>query len=736
MRLLSFLFLLTALSSCTQKEKTLTRILPEVQEARHAPSYFNLEDVALYALPNAQSAAQLLALELEKLDYATDTILPFKDPIQSNSINLHIDSTLHQNKAYYELTVQRDFIFINAVSYQGLVHGIYSLLQLIPRSSGINDSKLACITVKDYPHFKWRGMLLDCCRHFMEVDFIKRYIDLLAYHKMNVLHWHLTEDQGWRIESKKHPKLTEIGAWRKQKDGSTYGGFYTKQQIKEVVAYAKQRGVAVVPEIELPGHSLAALAAYPEFSCTGGPFEVTNDWGVFKDIYCAGNDSTFAFLEQVLDEVIDLFPSEYIHIGGDESPKYRWDNCLKCLKRITDEGLANSHELQSYFIQRIENYVHSKGKKIIGWDEILEGGLAQNATVQSWRGFEGAAQAAKTGHDAIVSPTSHAYFDYGLEAIDLKKVYEFDPVPDGLTPQEAHYIIGGECNMWTERAPQSTIDSKVFPRLLALSEILWTYPKERDYKAFYQKVQGHYKRLDQLGVDYGLETVPVQYTTRYQNQQFKTTLTPGAKELSLYYSVNGSEPLVYDTTFTLSGSNSIQAWATKNQKPYGTAIEVDLYQHKGLDASITDLNEYANAYTGGGNRAVVDGIRGSVNFRDGSWQGYSGKDFFATLGFESPQTLEHLVLSFFQYNLSWIFLPPKITIYTSMDGESYYNRGELLTAVSPKKEGQFFEEFEINFPKVEARFVKVKAQNFGKCPPWHPAAGAPAWLFVDELRLY
>lgn len=736
MRLLSFLFLLTALSSCTQKEKTLTRILPEVQEARHAASYFNLNNFAIYADDSSAAVAKLLVLELNKRAYSVDTFFLFNDPVKANSINLTLDSSLHANPAYYELTIKKDFVFIKAPSRQGLIHGLYSLVQLIPRSSGSNDSKLACITVKDYPHFKWRGMLLDCCRHFMEVDFIKRYIDLLAYHKMNVLHWHLTEDQGWRIESETYPKLTEIGAWRIQKDGSTYGGFYTKQQIKEVVAYAKQRGVAVVPEIELPGHSLAALAAYPEFSCTGGPFEVTNDWGVFKDIYCAGNDSTFAFLEQVLDEVIDLFPSEYIHIGGDESPKYRWDNCPKCQKRMTDEGLANSHELQSYFIQRIENYVQSKGKKIIGWDEILEGGLAQNATVQSWRGFEGAAQAAKTGHDAIVSPTSHAYFDYGLEAIDLKKVYEFDPVPDGLTPQEAHYIIGGECNMWTERAPQSTIDSKVFPRLLALSEILWTYPKERDYEAFYQKVQSHYKQLQQLGVNYGLETVPVHFKASYQNQQFTVALNPGSQNLNVFYTLEAADTLLYDSAFTLSGSNSIQAWATKNQKPYGTAIEVDLYQHKGLDASITDLNEYANAYTGGGDRAVVDGIRGSVNFRDGSWQGYSGKDFSATLGFESPQTIERLVLSFFQYNLSWIFIPPKISIYTSMDGESYYNRGELLTAVSPKKEGQFFEEFEMNFPKVEARFVKIKAQNFGKCPPWHPAAGAPAWLFIDELRLY
>ena len=253
MRLLSFLFLLTALSSCTQKEKTLTRILPEVQEARHAASYFNLNNFAIYADDSSAAVAKLLVLELNKRAYSVDTFALFSDPVKANSINLTLDSSLHANPAYYELTIKKDFVFIKAPSRQGLIHGLYSLVQLIPRSSGSNDSKLACITVKDYPHFKWRGMLLDCCRHFMEVDFIKRYIDLLAYHKMNVLHWHLTEDQGWRIESEKYPKLTEIGAWRTQKDGSTYGGFYTKQQIKEVVAYAKL----------CPGNSISGTTATP-----------------------------------------------------------------------------------------------------------------------------------------------------------------------------------------------------------------------------------------------------------------------------------------------------------------------------------------------------------------------------------------------------------------------------------------------------------------------------------------
>lgn len=736
MRLITLILISLSLFSCSHEEKEYATIIPQVQEVQYLPSYFDLSDFRIYADKNAKKTADLLVLELEKLSYNQDSIHPFEDPIEVNSINLLIDTTLNTNSEYYELTIKQDFILIKGATREGLIHGLYSLIQLIPRSSGIDDSKLACVRIVDYPKFKWRGMLLDCCRHFMEVDFVKRYIDLLAYHKMNVLHLHLTEDQGWRVEIKEYPKLTEIGAWRKQKDGSTYGGFYTQEQIKEVVAYAAVRGINVVPEIELPGHSIAALAAYPEYSCTGGPFEVENDWGVFKDIYCAGNENTFTFLENILDEVLELFPSEYIHIGGDESPKYRWENCVKCQKRIDDEGLHDEHELQSYFIQRIENYLNDKNRKLIGWDEILEGGLAKDATVQSWRGFEGAANAAKTGHDAIVSPTSHAYFDYGLDATDLEKVYSFDPIPEGLSSEEIQFIIGGECNMWTERAPQHTVDSKVFPRILAMSEVLWNYPSERNYDSFYDRVQKHYKRLDKLGVNYGLETIPVHFSSEYINDEFQITLKPGTKDLKLHYEIDNSSSVDYDSTFSISNSAVLKAWATKRGASYGEPFELNLYKHKALESQISDLNEYYTGYSGGGDRAVVDGLRGSTNFRDGRWQGYSGKDFTATIAFDQTQKVNTVSSSFFQYNLSWIFMPTKITVYTSMDGVNYYNRAELKPQISPKAEGEFFEEFIMTFPEVEAKYIKIKAENFGVCPDWHPAAGSDAWLFVDEIRVY
>jgi hexosaminidase len=414
----------------------------------------------------------------------------------------------------YQLIVEDHSVTLRAPTPAGLFYGVQTIRQLLPPEIE-NESpvlgnfrwNIPCVQMLDQPRFSWRGMLLDCCRHFMTKDFVKRYLDLLALYKMNRFHWHLTEDQGWRIEIMKYPELIETSAWRKEADGTIYGGYYTQQDIREVVQYAAERFITVIPEIELPGHSLAALAAFPQISCTGGPFEVMSDWGIFKEVYCAGNEATFQFLENVLTEVIELFPAPYLHIGGDECPKERWQNCPKCQARIKAEGLKDEFELQSYFIKRIEKFLNTRNRQIIGWDEILEGGLAPGATVQAWRNVEGAIAAAKSGHPAIVSPVTHAYFDYPIEKTNLEKTYEFHPVPAGLTAAEEKYILGGECTMWTERAPQETIDSKMFPRILGICEALWTGPKDKNFEQFRNRVGKHYPRLDKLGVQYGPEAL-------------------------------------------------------------------------------------------------------------------------------------------------------------------------------------------------------------------------------------
>jgi hexosaminidase len=425
-------------------------------------------------------------------------------------------------EGWYRLFSSPEGIRITATTRVGLFYGIQSLLQVLnyeDRVFLIPSFKI----IDDYPEFDWRGMHLDVCRHFFSVDFVKRYIDLLAAHKMNRFHWHLTEDQGWRIEIKKYPKLTEIGAWRNGSmvgkysdnviDSIRYGGFYTQNEIREVVAYAAERHITVVPEIEMPGHALAALAAYPEFSCTGGPFEVAKSWGVFDDVYCP-KETTFEFLQDILDEVCQLFPSEYIHIGGDECPKTRWKECTACQKRMRDEGLKDEHELQSYFIQRIEKYLNAKGKKIIGWDEILEGGLAPNAAVMSWRGEEGGIAAAKQSHFVVMSPGSHCYFDHYQgdktkepHAIGgftpLEKVYSYRPIPASLSASESRYILGAQANLWTEYiTTESHAEYMILPRMSALSEVLWSDASSLNYPDFLVRLKPFLSSLSKRGYHY------------------------------------------------------------------------------------------------------------------------------------------------------------------------------------------------------------------------------------------
>ncbi|MBK8979432.1 MAG: beta-N-acetylhexosaminidase [Planctomycetes bacterium] len=396
----------------------------------------------------------------------------------------------------YALTTGPDGAVATAASAAGLWNAAQTLRQLLPSSPAV--------AIRDAPRFGWRGLLLDCCRHFLDVGFVERTVDLLAQHKLNRLHWHLTEDQGWRLELRRHPELVEIGAWRDDGHGGRYGGYYTQDDVRRVIAYAAARGVEVVPEIELPGHCVAALAARPELSCTGGPHAVETRWGIFEDVYCAGNDATFTFLEDVLDEVLELFPSHWVHIGGDEVPKDRWRDCPKCQQRMRDEGLRDEDELQSWFVRRIVAFLHARGRRAIGWDEILEGGLAPGAIVQSWRGLDGAVAAVRAGHEAIVSPTSHAYLDYPSDKIDLRTAYGFEPVPAGLTDAERRLVIGGECNMWTERAPQDVVWQRIFPRALAIAERLWSRGAD-DYEGFRARVVAHRPRLRAQGVEFGEE---------------------------------------------------------------------------------------------------------------------------------------------------------------------------------------------------------------------------------------
>lgn len=439
------------------------------------------------------------------------------------------DSSL--GKEGYQLSVSKNNVQIKALSAAGLFYGMQTIFQLLPEqiegsalSTGIRW-QIPCVEITDKPRFSWRGMHLDVGRHFVPVEFIKKYIDNMAMHKLNTFHWHLTEDQGWRIEIKKYPKLTEVGAWRKETlighvkdkphkfDGIPHGGFYTQEEAREIVKYAKDRFITVVPEIEMPGHAKAAIASYPELGVTGKPVEVATYWGIFPDIFNV-EESTFSFLEDVLTEVMDIFPSEYIHIGGDEAIKDQWKASDKIQQRIRELGLADEHELQSYFITRIEKFINSKGRKIIGWDEILEGGLAPNATVMSWQSEEGGIIAAKSNHDVIMTPIQSLYFwwyqgDKRTEPlaaggfISLEKVYRYDPVPSGLTEEQSKHILGAQGCAWAEYMESpAKVEYMVFPRISALAEIVWSPKEGKDWNNFKSRMTKQFKRYDQRGINY------------------------------------------------------------------------------------------------------------------------------------------------------------------------------------------------------------------------------------------
>ncbi|MFH5885557.1 beta-N-acetylhexosaminidase [Halalkalibaculum sp. DA3122] len=450
-----------------------------------------------------------------------------------NSIRLTIDDEgSYQNKEAYILTSDEEGVTIQSPSAQGVFYGVQTLRQLLPPEIEHTDPSLTpqdvewmvpAVEIDDYPRFSYRGMHLDVARHFFPVEFIKKYIDILAMYKMNRFHWHLTEDQGWRIEIEQYPRLTEVGAWRDSTlvghygsgiyDGERYGGYYTQEEIREVVEYARERYVTIVPEIEMPGHSSAALAAYPQFGCReDGDYQVQTTWGIFEDIYCP-REETFEFLEDVLTETMELFPSEYVHIGGDEAPKAQWEESEVAQQVIQREGLEDEHELQSYFITRMERFLNEHGRQIIGWDEILEGGLAPNATVMSWRGIEGGIAAARQGHDVVMTPTSHVYLDYYQADPEteplaiggfttLEKTYSFEPVPDVLNEEEAQHVLGAQGNVWTEyiKSPDKA-EYMAYPRAMAIAELDWTPKSKKNFTLFWRRLQNHFKRFDIMDIN-------------------------------------------------------------------------------------------------------------------------------------------------------------------------------------------------------------------------------------------
>ena len=667
--------------------------------------------------------------------YSKDKTLIQNELNPNFTINLSKDT--NSKNDHYLLKVSKNKIFLNG-NLKGIFYGLQTLSQLIflNNKSIDNGVRIPCLEINDSNLFSHRGFLLDCCRHFFSVKTIKKYIDLLAFYKMNVLHWHLTEDQGWRIQIDQYPKLNSIGSYRKDSSGK-YGGFYTKKEIHEIVQYAQKRNIEVIPEIELPGHSTAAIASYPFLSCQQEPIDVANSWGVFKEIYCAGNDSVFIFLENIFDEIIPLFPSKRIHIGGDEAPKSRWEKCKKCQMRMQQNNLANEHELQSYFIERIRKILSRKNREIIGWDEILESHIDSPISIQSWRGVSGGINAVKQGKKAIMSPTSHCYFDYDINSIDLEKVFSFNPMVGNLDSSEKKLILGGECNLWSERIPnEEKLDQQAFPRMLAMSEVLWS--KEKDsYSNFQKRVGDQYYLLDRFKVKYGIEANPVNIVLNHHSNTTHATISSKIKNLKFCYHFGNEifKEIDYGDSVNIKKSNTIYVQAFKNDKKYGPEVHQKIEIHKALNKNYKYRYPYSEYYSANGKNSLTDGRLGNLNYKDGNWQGFFGSDFEISMDLDSLTYINDVSINFYQYINSWIVIPKSIYLYSSSNGKNWNKIDSLNNFDEISKRGKFIKNAHFKNIQISSKHIKLVAKNFESLPSWHEAAGARCWLFTDEIIL-
>ncbi|SMD32612.1 hexosaminidase [Reichenbachiella faecimaris] len=558
--------------SCQEKYTPATynqgiNITPKPQELIRNEGQYALDHSTVFVIEENEELKQVADFFALKLKRSTGLELKVqKEAADNNFISLQLEP-IHSEEGY-TLDASNQGVTIKASSPKGIFYGLSTLMQLLPAEVESEtlvqnmDWTLPAVSIKDKPRFSWRGFHLDVCRHFISLEEVKKHIDILSIFKINKFHWHLTEDQGWRIEIKKYPKLTSVGATRTEADGSTHEGFYTQEEIKEVVAYAAARYIDVIPEIEMPGHALAALSAYPELSCNEGTYTPRIIWGVETDVFCAGKDEVFTFLEDVIEEIIPLFPYEYYHMGGDESPKDRWETCPRCQARIKKEGLHDEHELQSYFMSRMENVLMQHDKKMIGWDEILEGGISDSANVMSWRGEEGGIAAANAGNDVVMAPGAWMYLDkyegdYKIDPVTIggflpiKKVYNYEPIPADIDSSKAHHVLGAQTTLWSEYIYQEELSEyRMYPRALALAELTWTAKEQKDYKDFEQRLNNQMVRLDGHDVNYyiPLPEGPTSQVAFIDSAVLAfSTPRPVAR---MVYTLDGSEPKLSSPVYT------------------------------------------------------------------------------------------------------------------------------------------------------------------------------------------
>ena len=741
--------------------------LPHEIELMESNNPFLLDKSTQIIYEEKNEEQRLLATFLSEY---VEQILGFKPEItvstrNKNVIILQSDLDVKVQEAY-NLDVTSDKIVIKGASNAGVFYGIQTLRKSIPIGEGLNSVSFPSVSIKDFPQFIHRGASLDVSRHFFTADFVKKYIDVLAMYNMNVFHWHLTDDQGWRIEIKKYPKLTEIGSQRtgtaidrhsEEYDGKPYGGFYTQEEIKDIVEYARQRYITVIPEIDIPGHTLSVLTSYPHLGCTGGPYQVARGWGIFEDVLCAGNDSVFTFLDDVFTEVVELFPAKYIHIGGDECLKDRWNTCPKCQERMKELGIKDTKEhtkgeqLQSYFIHRVEDMINEKGKSIIGWDEILEGGIAPNATIMSWRGTEGGIYAANKGHDVIMTPEAYLYLDYYQSPeVDkepytfgwltpMEKVYNFDPMPHELQNDKKKHILGGQVNIWAEYMPTSdNVEYMLLPRMGALAETLWSYPQVKDYNAFVARMYRQSLLLDRLGYKNCKRAYEVQVNYDYdlEKHTVKAYLST-FDESPIYYTLDGAEPTEasskYESPVTIEQSQTLKAVVYRDGQK-SAIYEKGFSFNKATVRPITLRNKPDTRYTFNGAVTLVDGQKGyKQSYRTGTWLGFLGDDLDATITLDKETPISSVSVDMFVNTRGNLFFPKSVIVEVSDNGKDFR---KVYTEKYPdvkEHEKPNIKTLKVSFSEVKANYIRVVLENMANVPDWHEKKGAKAYLILDEI---
>ncbi|GGA42863.1 glycoside hydrolase family 20 protein [Dyella nitratireducens] len=742
--LLAWCFGLSIIIASTSTVAAIT-IIPKPQQMDVGEGSYRLDAHTGIDAPKSARVQKIVTFLRDSIHEQTG--IELSHSLHAHGIVLAFDPTVKGDEAYRLMVTPRGVV-IQASSDKGLFWGVQTLRQLLPLDHA-SSIDIPAVNIKDAPAFAYRGFMLDVGRHFFPVSFIKKQLDLLSYYKINTFHWHLTEDQGWRIQIRRYPKLTDVGAWRTEEDGSHYGGFYTQNDIRDVIDYARERNIMVVPEIEMPGHSTAALAAYPEYSCTKQPLTVAHTWGVFKDIYCVGNPQTFTFLQHVLDEVIALFPSPYVHIGGDEAPKDRWKACETCQALMHEQGLKDEEGLQSYFVKHFQSYLESKGKTMIGWDEILEGGADKNAIVEVWRMWLGNGvmrKALLNGNRIIMA--GPFYLDSPLDVLTVKSIYQTDITKpaspstqddDELFAEHHAQILGGEAPLWSERANPFNAESKIYPRMLAFAENLWT-GKHDDaaYADFEQRLQAQYPWLDTQKVAYGPEKKPVvAYAIDYdaQHGDWQLHAKRGFDDLQNHYTEDSVDPSAqspsFDDEVDIHQAGALKIVPYRNGLRYDNATRFTLVHNLASGHTITLAQPPDTSYAPAS--ALVDGVLGTSEIHDGRWVAWHDSNLDATIDLQKDTAIHAIDVGFLQAIESRVLLPENVTFLASSDGQHWTTLYTHAPAFDPTlRDGMQRFRFQPQQP-VTARYIRIEADQRKTVPASFSDGAKDIWLFTDEM---